>query len=183
MTRPAPEQPPAPLYLRAPDAKLPAGARADDPASVSIRRWTMSPLLAALHAASFRRRLERPPLSAICSPRPGVFAFVRPDGFVLARAAGGEAEILTLAVGPPARRQGLGRALIAGGGCTCARIWVPARMFLEVGDGQSGGAARFMPGLGFRPGGPAQGPIMAGKDALVLKAACCPLPFRPGDFA
>jgi tRNA threonylcarbamoyladenosine biosynthesis protein TsaB len=28
MTRPVPDQPPAPLYLRAPDAKLPASAGA-----------------------------------------------------------------------------------------------------------------------------------------------------------
>ena len=44
---------------------------------------------------------------------PGVFGFIDGrGGFVLARLAGGEAEILTLAVVPGLRRQGLGRALL-----------------------------------------------------------------------
>lgn len=44
---------------------------------------------------------------------PVVFAITRDRGFVLGRAAGGEAEVLTLAVAPECRRRGIGRGLLA----------------------------------------------------------------------
>jgi ribosomal-protein-alanine N-acetyltransferase len=41
------------------------------------------------------------------------FGFIHPEGgLVLARAVGGEAEVLTLAVAPSIRRQGVGRSLL-----------------------------------------------------------------------
>ena len=50
-------------------------------------------------------------IAAICWPRRAPLPIRNQDGFVLARVAGGEAEILTLAVAPAsARRRGLGRA-------------------------------------------------------------------------
>ncbi len=53
-----------------------------------------------------------PPRSAQLLVTPGTFAYAHDDGFVLARMAGDEAEILTLAVAPQARGRGLGRALL-----------------------------------------------------------------------
>ncbi len=43
---------------------------------------------------------------------PGVFAVTEPDGFAMARAVADEAEILTLAVAPEARGQGIGRRML-----------------------------------------------------------------------
>lgn len=44
----------------------------------------------------------------LAAPAPGAAAV----GLLLGRAAGGEAELLTLAAAPPARRMGIGRALL-----------------------------------------------------------------------
>lgn len=41
------------------------------------------------------------------------FLLIRPGGFLLGRSVADEAELLTLAVAPEARRAGLGRALLA----------------------------------------------------------------------
>ncbi len=78
----------------------------------------MSPdSLAAIHAASFEHErawsarefaalLADPHVFAVDAPRSGA-------GFALGRAVAGEAELLTLAVVPHARRAGHGRALVA----------------------------------------------------------------------
>jgi len=57
----------------------------------------------------------------------------RPGGFLLARCAAGEAEILTLGVLPAARRRGLARALLAAF-LTAARQRGARRAFLEVAE-------------------------------------------------
>ncbi len=44
---------------------------------------------------------------------PHSFSLTGEGGFLIGQAVAGEAEILTLAVGPPARRQGIGRSLVA----------------------------------------------------------------------
>ncbi|HRO16460.1 MAG TPA: GNAT family N-acetyltransferase [Paracoccus sp. (in: a-proteobacteria)] len=43
---------------------------------------------------------------------PGMFLLARPQGFLVGRTAADEAEILTLAVDPAVRRQGVGRGLV-----------------------------------------------------------------------
>jgi ribosomal-protein-alanine N-acetyltransferase len=65
---------------------------------------------------------------------PGCFAFLDPrGGMVMARVAADEAEILTLAVAPPVRRQGTGRrllsAVVAEAVARGARV-----LFLEVSE-------------------------------------------------
>lgn len=63
----------------------------------------------------------------------GVFALCAGmDGFILVRAVAGEAEILTFAVAPAARRGGLGRALLAAAMARAAQTGAQ-QMFLEVG--------------------------------------------------
>ena len=93
------------------------------------------------------RSLDAPRPSATCSPGPGVFALSSQDGFVLARAAGGEAEILTLAVAPAARGQGLGRALLQAAAAHAATLGAQS-MFLEVGADNPAALALYA-GLGF----------------------------------
>lgn len=70
--------------------------------------------LAAIHAASF----TNPPPWSACELRsatesPGAFLLRDGAGFLIGRAIAGEAEILTLATRPDARRQGIGRRLVA----------------------------------------------------------------------
>lgn len=70
--------------------------------------------LAALHAQCFTT--PRPWTKAEFAEllrSTGVFLVAMPTGFALGRTAGPEAELLTLAVSPKARRAGTGRALLA----------------------------------------------------------------------
>jgi ribosomal-protein-alanine N-acetyltransferase len=99
---------------------------------------------------------------------PGCFGILRPDsGFVLARVAADEAEILTLAVVPEARRTGLGGALLAE--AMAASVLRGARaMFLEVSEANQ--AARALYGAaGFAEVGRRRRYYADGSDALVLR--------------
>jgi len=110
-------------------------------ASPGIRPATPAdpPALAALHARAFppdqawgavaittMLRLEGG-FGLLAEASPGE----APDGFVLARAVAGEAEILTLAVDPAARRHGLGRRLLEAAVAEAARRGAGS-LFLEV---------------------------------------------------
>ena len=177
---PADAPPPAPLYLRAPDAKLPGGR------TPALLFDGDAAALAALHAASFDRPWDEAALRSLLAG-PGVFALAvhhegRMAGFVLARAAGGEAEILTLAVMPAARGRGLGRVLVRSAAARAAALGAEG-LFLEVGT-ENPAALALYARLGFTRVGARKGYYdsrsQAGSgDALVLKAA---LPL-PGDLA
>lgn len=70
--------------------------------------------LAALHARCFRQ--PRPWTAAefaLLLGQPATVLAALPGGFALGRVVAGEAELLTLAVAPRARRRGLGRRLLA----------------------------------------------------------------------
>jgi ribosomal-protein-alanine N-acetyltransferase len=122
-------------------------------------------LLAALHATCFPDPWNAAAISALLVA-PGTFAFAHEDGFVLARAAGGEAEILTLAVAPQARGKGLGRGLLQAA-ITRARELGAQAMFLEVGADNPAALALYA-GLGFAKAGMRKG-YYNGRDALVLR--------------
>lgn len=68
-------------------------------------------LLARLHAQAFAAPWSEAEFADLLG-QAGVFAVVEPDGFILVRVVLDEAEILTLAVRPAARRLGLGLRLI-----------------------------------------------------------------------
>ena len=127
--------------------------------------------LAALHAACFERAWDAATLSGMLSD-PGTFAFVHDDGFVLARAAADEAEILTLAVRPEARGKGLGRILLQAA-INQARGLGATTLFLEVGADNPHALALYA-GLGFAKVGTRKA-YYEGKDALVLRL---PLPVK-----
>jgi len=103
---------------------------------------------------------------------PGTFAFAGDDGFVIARAAAGEAEILTLAVAPTAQRRGTGSALVTAA-ADCARRLGAQFLFLEVADGNLPARALYR-GLGFIESGRRKGYYTKGRekpeDAMVLRA-------------
>jgi len=133
--------------------------------------------LAQWHAACFADAWSEASLRGSFAG-PGVFAFAAPGGFILARAAGGEAEILTLAVVPAARRQGIARSLV-GAAARHAQSLGAKALFLEVATGNAP-ARKLYAGLGFAAAGRRKA-YYGAEDAEVLKAKL-PLP-NPGEFA
>jgi ribosomal-protein-alanine N-acetyltransferase len=125
--------------------------------------------LAALHAACFATAWDATAITALLGT-PGTFAFHHPDGFVMARAAGDEAEILTLAVAPDARGRGLGRALLRAAIIRAEEMGARA-IFLEVGADNPQALALYE-GLGFAKVGTRRAYYSThsgGSDALVLR--------------
>ena len=100
----------------------------------------------------------------------GVFVIERADGFILLRAVVDEAEILTLAVHPGARRRGLGARLVSEAAAAAARRGA-ARLFLEVADDNAAARALYARAgfleVGRRPGYYAR-PDGGRRDALIL---------------
>lgn len=90
--------------------------------------------MARLHAACFALP---PPWSeteiAATLARPICFALTEPQGFLLGQVVAGEAELLTLAVDPEARRQGTGRKLVEAF-LAEARARAADSAFLEVAE-------------------------------------------------
>jgi [ribosomal protein S18]-alanine N-acetyltransferase len=129
--------------------------------------------LAALHARSFR--VPAPWSAADFSSLladPLVFLLVEGDaGFLLGRAVAGEAEILTIAVAPDARRRGLGRKLVERF-LYQARLRGAERAFLEVSAENAAGIALYE-SAGFSAAGRRKGyylsPGSPAIDALVLQ--------------
>ncbi len=128
--------------------------------------------LAALHARCFT--IPRPWSAAEFAgflADPLAFLLVEGDaGFLLGRAVAGEAELLTLAVAPEARRRGLGQRLV-GRFLYQARLRGAASAFLEVAADNAPAQALYER-AGFAPAGRRRGyyagPNGRGLDALVL---------------
>jgi ribosomal-protein-alanine N-acetyltransferase len=136
--------------------------------------------LAALHAACFEDRWDAAAMAALLAV-PGTAALIavvgeRPVGFIMTRAAAGEAEILTIGVDPSFRRRTLGTQLIEAACAGVARAGA-ATMFLEVAEDDPG-AQRFYGSAGFRPVGRRRRYYRRrdGRrvDALVLRRALVP---------
>lgn len=132
-------------------------------------------VMAAIHAASF------PPAEvwgadalALQLSLPGAFGFLAgptdaPGGFILARVAADEAEILTVAVAPDNRRNGLGLRLLhavsSRAEAACASC-----LLLEVAFDNTA-ARELYARMGFERVGRRRGYYGAGTDALVLRLA------------
>lgn len=102
-------------------------------------------VLAALHATAFDQPWSAGALAELIvqvTVSGWIAEREKPSGFILMRCAGGEAEILTLAVAPETRRQGVASALVthalsqaaAAGAATC---------YLEVADDNTGAMALY----------------------------------------
>ena len=104
---------------------------------------------------------------------PHSFALNGPDGFLLGQAVAGEAELLTIAVDPNHRRQGIGRALIAQF-CDVARQKAAQTAFLEVAATNAPAIALYQ-ACGFTQSGLRRayytGPDCTSIDALVMVCA------------
>jgi [ribosomal protein S18]-alanine N-acetyltransferase len=94
-------------------------------------------LLADLHTAAFPNTPWRAAEIARLLENPAAFALLsrgkEPQGFVMAWAAAGESEILTLAVLPAARRMGVGASLVTAAS-VAALVRGAATMHLEVAE-------------------------------------------------
>lgn len=94
-------------------------------------------LLAELHARAFPRAWSADDIAKLLQ-NPTTFALIsranhEAQGFVMAWSAAGDAEILTVAVVPEARRRGVGAALVTSAG-VAALVRGAASMHLEVAE-------------------------------------------------
>jgi ribosomal-protein-alanine N-acetyltransferase len=129
--------------------------------------------LAALHALAFTdapRPWTAGEFAALLAA-PTTLVVARAAGFALGRVAGPEAELLTLAVHPEARRRGLGRGLVAGFEAAAAARGA-VEVLLEVAVTNAAGRALY-DGLGYAVVGRRRGYYRpaggAPVDALVLR--------------
>ena len=88
--------------------------------------------LAALHAGAFDAPWDAAAFDSLLGEA-GVHLAETPDGFILMRTVADEAEILTLAVRPSARRRGVGAGLVGRGAAEAAARGA-RRLFLEVAE-------------------------------------------------
>ncbi|MES2862463.1 MAG: ribosomal protein S18-alanine N-acetyltransferase [Pseudomonadota bacterium] len=88
--------------------------------------------LARVHAEAFDTPWSASAFADLLG-QPGVLLEAEPDGFVLVRIAADEAEILTLAVRPTARRSGLGSRLMHAASDRAASAGAE-RLLLEVAE-------------------------------------------------
>jgi ribosomal-protein-alanine N-acetyltransferase len=124
-----------------------------------------APALAALHALAFDHPWTAEEIADLLDS--GAAALMAADGFILIREAAGEAEILTLAVAPAARRQGLGRMLVE---AAIERLGA-AELFMEVAADNAAAIALYTQ-AGFVQAGARRGYYArpgGAVDALLLK--------------
>lgn len=130
-------------------------------------------LLGQLHARAFSKPWSAAEIAKLME-NPAVFAILsrnnEPQGFVMAWAAAGDAELLTVAVIPEARRKGIGASLITSAGVT-ALVRGAASMHLEVAEDNQAARALYVK-LGYEEAGRRhayyageRGPV----DAIVMK--------------
>lgn len=138
--------------------------------------------MAALHAACFttpRPWTGEEIASLLASPH--VFALFAPSGFLLGRAVADEAELLTLAIDPAARRQGQARDLVARF-LDRARICAAQTAFLEVTADNTAAIALYH-ACGFRPAGLRRAYYhRVGAAALDAVVMSCPVLPQPAEI-
>ncbi len=127
--------------------------------------------MAAIHALCFTtpRPWSATEIAAFQTD-PLCFSLTESESFLIGRAAAGEAELLTLAVAPQARRRGLGARLVSRF-LYQARLRGAATAFLEVADGNAPAIALYTRS-GFTHSGRRRGyyqrPDGQATDALIL---------------
>ncbi len=114
-------------------------------------------VMSTIHGAAFHRSwsddeiaalLRDESILALVARRSSLFSAQRPVGFVIARKAADEAEVLTIAVLPDKQRRGIGRVLVEN---LLRRLYADriAELFLEV-DVANVAAVALYRRLGFR---------------------------------
>jgi tRNA threonylcarbamoyladenosine biosynthesis protein TsaB len=170
---------PKPLYLRAPDAKLPASASS----ALHLRTATQDDFatLASLHAQCFAQGWSARSVGQLLGTQ-GAFALLAEMGgaacgFIIIRVAADEAEILSIGVPTPGRRLGIGRRLLVAASAKALTMGA-VTLFLEVARENEAARALYA-AAGFAAAGLRRGyyrePGVEAVDALVLRANL-PLP-------
>ncbi len=95
------------------------------------------------------------------------FLLIRPQGFLLGRSVSDEAELLTLAVAPEARRRGVGRALLAEFAHT-SHARGAREAFLEVASDNAPAIALYA-SAGWQRAGTRRDYYAPGIDAIVMR--------------
>lgn len=165
---------PAPLYLRAPDAKPQAAFLQRAALTIDTAGPEAADLLAHLHAEAFGEGWTVQAFQELLA-MPGALAMIaswggEPQAFLLVRRAADEAEIITIGTRPAARRRGMARQMLA--------RWMEQvegqgirHLFLEAA--QSNTAARKLyAGLGFAETGRRTGYYRRNdgtEDAIVMR--------------
>jgi len=135
-----------------------------------------SELLASLHARAFPKPWSAAEIEKLMENR-AVFTFLHgngaeANGFVMAWAAAGDSELLTVAVVPEARRKGVGAALVTSAG-VAALVRGAGSMHLEVAETNQGARALYRK-LGYEKAGRRHA-YYAGEggsvDAIVMRRA------------
>jgi len=135
-----------------------------------------APAMAAIHASSFAAAWDEASMARFLSS-PEALCLIgslaepaqTPAGLLIARKAADEAEILTVCVAPPFRRQGLGRALIEEAIAAMRRAGAK-RLFLEVEE-ENEAALSLYRALGAAPVGRRERYYANGKNAAILSLA------------
>jgi ribosomal-protein-alanine N-acetyltransferase len=165
---------PAPLYLRAPDARPQAAALRR--ASITIEEISAAAarLLAALHSEAFEtgwcegafKDLLNTPGSSACL----ALELGEPAAFLLTRRASDEAEIITIATRPRAQRRGVAAQLLASHLAELAQQGV-RKVFLEVAASNTAALGLYR-ALGFSEAGLRKGYYTragGAEDAVVMR--------------
>ena len=137
--------------------------------------------LASIHAAAFPpKEAWSATVIALQIETPGSFALLDTrGGMILARAIADEAEVVTIAVRPSARRRGVAHGLLAAA-MEMARQNGAVAMFLEV-DVENAPARALYGAAGFRQVGRRRRYYSNGSDALILRAWLTPDGGAPDD--
>jgi ribosomal-protein-alanine N-acetyltransferase len=126
--------------------------------------------LAAIHATAFDRPWDETAMREMLTGS-GAFGLKADGGLILCRVLAQEMEVLTLAVAPDRRRQGLAKTLLAAA-IEAARQSGARAAFLEVADDNAPAAALYA-SQGFRRAGLRRGYYNRGAhgrvDALVMR--------------
>src|SRR5262249_40554826 len=124
------------------------------------------PRFAVIHAETLLRGTWSESFFAAQCEKPGVFAALCEEGFLLARIAADECEILTFAVLPQHQRQGIGRQLLEAALSQAASSQC-RQMFLDVAE-DNAQAVRLYEKAGFQTIGRRKG-YYEGIDALLMR--------------
>ena len=148
------------------------------PAEISIvqARLADGALLARLHATCFAKSWNEEAMATFIAG-PGTLCLIgladgarrTPAGFLIARCAADEAELLTIGVVPACRRRGLARALLERA-VAVLRESAVTHLFLEVDRGNTAALALHH-ALGAAPAGQRPGYYEDGADAAIFSLA------------
>jgi ribosomal-protein-alanine N-acetyltransferase len=160
------------------------------PAALAVHRATPADatVMSAIHATCFSPPWDEAAMAQFLAS-PGVLCLMgaaaevmaTPAGLLIARRAADEAELLTLAVTPPCRRTGLGRALLKQA-IGDLRASGATRLFLEVDESNEAALALYRP-FGARPVGRRPAYYKSGANALIFSLALSESPSDDGQIA